>query len=114
MSDLTIKYEEVVLYTEAGQADSVSFRKKLDDMNASYAILDYKPDAVADALAPLNTWNFDDVEGKASFSDMPLVVFHDVLWESPDGEHKFAGSQKGIHLLEKLPSDFKDKVIKAS
>ena len=113
MSDLTIKYEEVVLYTEAGQADSVSFRKKLDDMNASYAILDYKPDAVADALAPLNTWNFDDVEGKASFSDMPLVVFHEVLWESPDGEHKYFRTCLSTSV-EKLPSDFKDKVIKAS
>lgn len=113
MSDLTIKYTEVYFYGESGQADSVAFRKGLDEMSASYTILDYKTDAVADALLPLNTWNFDDAEGSVNFSSMPVVVFRDTLWESSDGNHKYFRTCHATSV-ESLPSDFKDKVIKVS
>jgi hypothetical protein len=113
MSNLTIKYEDVCLYTQSGQPESVEFRKWLDSINASYAILDYSPDAVEEAIRPLNTWNFADIDGPASFSDMPLLVFHDVLWESPAGDDRYFHVKHAVSI-EATPDDFEKKVLKGA
>jgi len=113
MSNLTIKYEDVCLYTQSGQSESVEFRKWLDSINASYAILDYSPDAVEEAISPLNTWNFADIDGPASFSDMPLLVFHDVLWESPAGDDRYFHVKHAVSI-EATPDDFEKKVLKGA
>jgi hypothetical protein len=113
MSNLTIKYEDVCLYTQSGQSESVEFRKWLDSINASYAILDYSPDAVEEAISPLNTWNFADIDGPASFSDMPLLVFHDVLWESPAGDDRYFHVKHAVSI-KTTPNDFEKKVLKGA
>ena len=113
MSNLTIKYEDVCLYTHSGQPESVEFRKWLDSINASYTILDYKPDAVEEAISPINTWNFADIAGPASFSVMPLLVFHDLLWESPEGDDRYFRVKHAVSI-KTTPDDFKKKVMKAS
>ena len=82
-------------------------------MNADCDVIPYKPGAVAEALMPLNTWNFDDMEGAANFSSMPLLIFRDVLWESPDKKHKYFRTCHATSA-DQLPSDFKDKVMKVS
>jgi|TARA_R110000803_G_scaffold100999_3_gene168991 hypothetical protein len=113
MSDQTLRYEYLYLYTESDQANSASFLDVLLGMGADCDVIPYKSEYVAESLIPLNTWNFDDMDGAANFSSMPLLIFRDVLWESPDKEHQYFRTCHATSA-DQLPSDFKDKVIKVS
>jgi len=113
MSDQTLRYEYLYLYTEIDHGGSSGFQEMLGAMNADCDVISYKPEAVAEAMMPLNTWNFDDMEGVANFSSMPLLIFRDVLCESPDKKHKYFRTCHATSA-DQLPSDFKDKVMKVS
>ena len=113
MSDQTLRYEYVYLYTEVDQDGSSDFREAVFAMNADCDVIPYKSEYVAEALIPLNTWNFDDMDGAPSFTAMPLLIFRDVLWESSDKKHKYFRTCHATSA-DQLPSDFKAKVIKVS
>ena len=111
MSELTLKYNTIILYCESGQAASIDFRKGLDNNDIAYSIMDYKAEFVADALEPINTWTFVDIDGESSFSKMPLLIFHDVLWEAPDATDQYYKDRHAVSF-DTVPKDFTTKADK--
>lgn len=102
-----IKYSNVYLYNRINEA-SRQFRIFLDTNNVQYTNMQYRdgPEAASNLVA-LNSW----FSGRAPFTDMPVLVFEKVLWESPeDGEvfqkRECAGSP------DELPADWLIKVDK--
>ena len=72
MSDTTLRYTDLHLYTERGSSDSATFRSWLDGKNVPFANLDYPSDAVEDAFSPLRTWIFANDGVTVNFSSMPV------------------------------------------
>ena len=110
MSDTTLQYTDLHLYTERGSSDSITFRSWLNGQNVPFVDLDYSSDAVEDALSPLRTWTFANDDVQVNFASMPVLVYKEVLWESPDKTDKYEKDYYASSSND-LPSDFLEKVV---
>ena len=110
MSDTTLRYTDLHLYTERGSSDSATFRSWLDGKNVPFANLDYPSDAVEDALSPLRTWIFANNGVTVNFSSMPVLVYKEILWESPDKADRYEKVYYASSDSD-LPTDFLEKVV---
>jgi hypothetical protein len=114
MSDLTVRYDNVYLYCERKQKASLEWRLWLDTRETAYIIIDYDPGEASElAIVPLRTWTFKNNDACFNFEGLPILVYEDIVWESPDGEDRYSKQFYAI-TIEDLPSDFVDKVVKVS
>ena len=114
MTDLTIRYDNVYLYCERKQKASLDWRLWLDTRETAYSIIDYEPGEASElAVAPLRTWTFKNNDATVDFEGLPILIYEDIVWESPDGEDRYSKQFYAI-TTDDLPSDFVDKVAKVS
>jgi hypothetical protein len=114
MSDLTVRYDNVYLYCERKQKASLEWRLWLDTRETAYIIIDYDPGEASElALVPLRTWTFKNNDATVDFEGLPILIYEDIVWESPDGEDRY-GKEFYAITIDDLPSDFIDKVAKVS
>ena len=114
MSDLTVRYDNVYLYCERKQKASLDWRLWLDTRETAYSIIDYDPGEASElAVVPLRTWTFKNNDAQVDFEGLPILIYEDIVWESPDGEDRY-GKQFYAITTDDLPSDFVDKVTKVS
>lgn len=100
---MTIRYDEIHLYAKPGQAASATVRQWLDTEGIAYTNLDYADPT--ETLAALSTW-FQDDEGNAiTFTDTPVLIYDQVLWESSDGTDAYR-KRHYVTDTSDLPSDF--------
>ena len=109
MSDNTIRYDDIHLYAERGASNSMAFKSWLEDNNVPFAALEYNSDVVEAALEPLRTWVFDNHKESVNFSEMPILIYKELLWESPDKVDRFDKIYYALST-DDLPSDFISKV----
>lgn len=109
MSDITLRYADLHLYTERGSSSCAAFRSWLDSQKVPFANLDYPSDLVEDALSPLRTWIFANEGVPVDFSSMPVLVYKDVLWEAPDGSDRYDNVYYALSQ-DDLPNDFLEKL----
>ena len=83
MSDLTVRYDNVYLYCERKLKASLEWRLWLDTRET------------------------------VDFEGLPVLIYEDIVWESPDGEDRY-GKEFYAITIDDLPSDFIDKVAKVS
>lgn len=110
MSNLTLRYEALHFYAERKQIDSAKFRAMLDGNLIDYQLLDYDAEAVSGCLEALNTWVFAN-NNTPNFTKMPILIYNEVLWESPDKAEKFAKTYCAMSV-DDLPTDFVEKAVK--
>ena len=114
MSDLTVRYDNVYLYCERKQKASLDWRLWLDTRETAYNIIDYEPGEDSEkAVAPLRTWTFKNNDATVDFERLPILIYEDIVWESPVGEDRY-GKEFYAITTDDLPSDFIDKVVKVS
>jgi len=108
-----IKYSDIYLYSTVN-ADSAKFRSYLDSNLINYVNLNYSDEEGKSAtLAALSTWfdNPDNIAEKIKFTQLPILIFEAVYWESDDGKEKHQKRTFAVKA-DDLPSDFLDKALK--
>jgi hypothetical protein len=91
---------------------SDNFKEFLRLNSISYELLEYSEEAVNDALSPLNTWTFRNTEAPGNFTSMPILIYKEILWESPEDENEYYAKVFYAKDINSLPTDFVSKAIK--
>ncbi len=102
---MTIRYDEITVTVERGQAASNDMITWLTNNNIAVSILSYSSEGIGDALAPLSTWFEDDSFNKIVFTSAPVLTFDEVLWEASDGSDAYR-KRKYATQTSDLPEDF--------
>lgn len=100
---MTIRYDQIFLYAKPAQATSAAIRRWLDAEGIAYTNLDF-PDPT-ETLAALSTWFHDEDDNPIVFTDTPVLIYDQVLWESEDKSDSYR-KRKYVTNTSDLPSDF--------
>lgn len=112
-----IRYDTLYMHGKLRHIPSIEFRANLLSHKVDFADLVFEDPT--DCLVSLSTW-FLTPECKADpslppekvqFSELPILTYDTVYWESDNKEHKYSVRNYALKP-EDLPSDFFDLVIK--
>lgn len=106
-----VKYDSVYLYSRPSSLACNSIRKYLTDNNIEFTELLYQPDYVEAAIAPINTWFYDEHKAPVIFTNLPILTYEAVYWVSEDLTLRY-DIRGFVTEISNLPADFAEKVVK--
>ena len=108
-----IRYDDLYMHGKKNQTLTVNVKKFLFDNNIAFNDLVYTDDNKAETIAALSTWFEDTAGNKIIFSDLPILTYDEIYWESEDKALKYAVRKYALQVSD-LPSDFTTLAVKNS
>ena len=98
-----IRYRHIYSYSCDQEANSI--HTLFENNNIAHTRLTYNSEQKPNVLLALSTWFDDDAGGKVQFSDFPIIIYEEVLWESAD-KNDIYEKRRYSFTADTLPADF--------
>jgi hypothetical protein len=101
------------MHSQHGQKASSDIKKHLIDNDIAYNDLCYEADSIGPCLTALSTWFYNDEGQRIVFTEMPVLTYDEIYWESDDGSVTASKRLYAVQVSD-LPADFIAKAVKVS